>query len=105
MMSAINVATDPPTQRTPRHNVRQVMLVSRKPGHADRGRNPISSDLHRRAIFVLVGDNSRDGPRLCSVTGRKRTAAIEELAAFAAIQRSSPLRNSFQSAFDNNAVD
>src|SRR5690242_7885843 len=105
MMRAVNITANPPTQRTPDNDVRKVMLVPRKPRDAHRARNSIRRDLHRGSILVLVRDDSRDGPRLCAVSRRKRAAAIKKFTALAAIQRTRALRDALQNTLDNDAVD
>src|SRR5690348_8333308 len=105
MMSVIDVTADAPAHGTPRHHVRQVMLVPREPRDADRGRHAVSRDLHRRMALVLVRDHGGDGPRLRRVTRRKRTAAFEELAAIDTIDWSFASRDPLQRAFDDSAVD
>src|ERR1044072_8237591 len=96
MMSAADITSNPETQRAPGKNVRQVMLVTRKPRDAHRGRKSVSRDLHRGTILVLMRDDGRHGPRLRAVTRRKRTAAIEELTPLTPVQRTRTFRHALQ---------
>src|SRR5689334_20655162 len=105
MMRAVNITANPPAQRTPHNDVRQVMLVPRKPRDAHCRRDSIRGDLHRGTILVFMRDDARDGPRLCAVSRGKRAATVKELTALAAIQRSRTFGDTLQSTADDHAVD
>src|SRR5690242_14799198 len=105
MMRAVNITANPPAQRTPHNDIRQVMLVPREPRDAHCGCDSIRGDLHRGTILVFMRDDARDGPRLCAVTRRKRAATVKELTALAAIQRSRALRHALQNPLNDDAID
>src|ERR1051326_253096 len=105
MPSVVNVATNPPTQRTAGDHVRQVMLVSREPRDTDRGRDSVRRELHGATIVILIRDHRCDCPRLGRVSGRKRTAAVEKFTTFATVERPPPLRNAFEHTFDDETVN
>src|ERR1041384_540502 len=74
-------------------------------GHADRARNSICSNLHRRAVTIFVSDHRRDGPRLNRVTRWERSSAFEEFASLTTRPWSRPLADFFEDVDVDQAIN
>src|SRR5215470_8457985 len=104
MMRVIDVFTHCVSQSAPREHVRNIVLVCREASYAHGACDSISSYLNCRTMTVFVRDDSCYGPYLCTVTGRERIPAIEELAAFTAVQGSRALRDFLERASDDQTI-
>src|SRR4051812_24352020 len=96
MMCVEDKLTDRITHRAARYHVGKIMLVSRESRHADRTRDSIRCDLYRGTMFVFTRNHGGDRPCLCAVTGRKRSAAVEEFTTLVTRHRPRTLRDSFE---------
>ena len=80
------------------------MFVSGEASHAHGTCDSVGSYLDGATMAVFVRDNSRGGPCLHAVTGRKSASAIEEFAALVAGQRAGALRDYLQRASDDQTI-
>src|ERR1041384_966898 len=81
------------------------MPLSGKARHADRARNSIRSNLHRRAVMIFVGDHRGDGPGLHRVTRWERSSAFEEFASLTTRPGSRSLADFFENVDVDQAIN
>src|SRR3982074_3619243 len=105
VMRAINVTANPITRGAANQHIRKIVVAASEPRETDGAGNPVSADLHPAMFVVFVGDHRRQRPRLDTMAGRKRGAAVKELAAISPGQRAATPRDFFERRYDNAAID